>query len=368
MKILLVLAVLASTCCQAVAQIPPAGKFVGTIREFSAATAEILIQADGAEAARVKVAPQTQVQRVAPGDRDLRKAVTISATGLAIGDRVYVAVIPGGNEARRIVVMPASEIAKKREVERQDWMARGAAGIVSAKTLDSITLRTPSLAGERTTLVRTGPNTPFRRYAPDSVRFADAKPSSIAEVSPGDQMMARGIKSADGQTLSAEEIVFGTFQTYAGSITGVDGEAQEITISEMGSKRRLTIHLAADSQIRKLPDFGGLMGGGMAPPGPMAGGPPGGGRPDLPQMLERMPPASLEDLKPGGTIVVSSTKGKAEGRVTAIMLLANADMLIQMAAMRTGQGRRPERGGSPGMGADMGGLAGLGLDLTGMIP
>jgi hypothetical protein len=354
-------------CYQAIAQIPAAGKFVGTIREFSAATAEILIQPDGAETARVKVTLETQVQRVAPGDKDLRNAVMIPVTALAVGDRVYVAVTPGGSEARRIIVMPASEITKKQEAERQDWIARGVAGIVTARAAESITLRVPSGAGDGSTVVRTDSTTRFRRYAPDSVKFADAKPSSIAEVSPGDQMRARGAKSVDGQTMTAEEIVFGTFQTHAGSITNVNGETQEITISEMGSKRRLTIQLAADSQIKKMPDFGGPMGG-MAPPGPAPGSAPAGPRPDFSQMLERMPPASIEDLKPGATIVVSSTKGQTEGKVTAIMLLANADMLIQMSGRGAGQGRRPDRGVSPGREADMGGLPGLGLDLTGMIP
>lgn len=367
MRTLLTYAAVLTGCYQASAQFPAGGKFVGTIREFSTATAELLIQPDGAETARVRVALETQVQRVPPGDRDLRNAVTIPVTELAVGDRVYVAVTPGGNEARRIIVMPASEIAKKQQAERQDWIARGVAGIVAAKTSDSITVRTPSIGGDRTTMLRTGPTTRFRRYAPDSVKFADAKPSSISEVLPGDQMRARGVKSTDGQTMEAEEIVFGTFQTHAGSITDVNGEAQEITISEMGTKRRLTIQLAADSQIRKMPEFGGLMGA-NAPPGPMAAGPPAGARPDFTQMLERMPPGSIEDLKAGATVVVSSTKGQTEGKVTAIMLLTNADMLIQMSAMRSGQARRPDRGASPGMGADTGGFSGLGLDLTGMIP
>ena len=67
------------------------------------------------------------------------------------------------------------------------------------------------------------------------------------------------------------------------------------------------------------------------------GGPPGGF--DINQMLERMPAAKLEDLKPGSTVVVSSTKPARSNQLTAIMVLANADMLIQMASMVSGGNR-----------------------------
>ena len=65
---------------------------------------------------------------------------------------------------------------------------------------------------------------------------------------------------------------------------------------------------------------------------------------DINAMLERMPQAKLEDLKPGEMIVVSSTKGAKNDQVTAIMMLANADFLLQMVAAQSGGGA-PARGG-----------------------
>src|SRR4029077_1927683 len=98
----------------------------------------------------------------------------------------------------------------------------------------------------------------------------------------------------------------------------------------------LLIKLTADSQLKKMPNFGGAPGGpgGVAPGGaaPM-GMRPGGAPPGLAQMIERMPPTKLEDLKPGDMVVVSSTKGAKSDEITAITLLANADMLIRMATM-----------------------------------
>ena len=87
-------------------------------------------------------------------------------------------------------------------------------------------------------------------------------------------------------------------------------------------------------------------------------------------MLERMPAAAITDLKPGSTLVVSSTKGASANHLTAIMVLANADMLIQMASVMSNSGRgRGDMG--PGMGgAGMGGMQGGdlgGLGLSGII-
>jgi len=89
-----------------------------------------------------------------------------------------------------------------------------------------------------------------------------------------------------------------------------------------------------------------------------------GGAPDIAQMLERMPAAKLEDLKPGETVVISSTKGAKSDSITAIMLVANADRLIQIAQriQAAQQAAGPTLSGLGG-GGDL-----SGLNLPGMIP
>ena len=82
-------------------------------------------------------------------------------------------------------------------------------------------------------------------------------------------------------------------------------------------------------------------------------------------MIERMPAAQLEDLKPGETVVVSSTKGARSDQVTAILLVANAEALLRLAAPR------PDARAARGAPApDLGGLStGIGgLELPGMGP
>jgi hypothetical protein len=371
--------------------------FVGTITDFKPEALVVEVKPDSGDAVPVTFTTETLVQRIAAGSKDLKSATAIKITDVAKGDRVLVTLAPGGNQARRIVIMSATDIAQRNEADTQDWMKRGIAGIVASKSGSQVVLKTRSLQGETQLTVTVNEQTKYRRYAPDSVRFVDASKSSLAEVSAGDQLRARGKKSEDGLKVDAEEVVFGTFLTKAGTVTAVNVEGKQVVVKDLVTSKPLTIHVTADSQLKAVPDFAAMMaarGGAGAGPGgpgagPGAGGPgrpggngpggPGGpgmmagGRPgfDLAQMLERMPPTKLDNLKPGQTVIVSSTKGASQDEVTAITLLSNADFLIQMASRQPGRpaGSRPDMMNMPsgGMGGGLtGGLDGLGM--PGMIP
>jgi transcription antitermination factor NusG len=316
----------------------------------------------------VKLTPETIFKRVAPGQNSLKNAVDMKMTDMALGDRVLVTFKAGTTEATRIVVMSATDITKRNEDDRLDWTKRGISGVVSAKTGNTVTIKKRGLTGEIIMTVTVDDKTAYRRYNSDSVKFADAKISKLDEVSIGDQLRARGAKSEDGLKVTAEEVVFGTFVTKAGTITAINPDTKEITVNELGTNKPLVIKLTADSQIKKMPDMAGMMmgRGGAGPGGAGPGGPPGsaGRMPDMSQMVERMPAAKLDELKTGEKIVVSSTKGAKPDEITAIMLLGNADMLIQMATVPSGRGAGA--GGAPGAGGmGMGGLQTL--DLPSMI-
>jgi len=359
----------------------PAKSVVGTVSVFKAGTAEIEIKPDNGEPVAMKVTADTIAQKVAPGVTDLKKAEAIKVTDVLLGDRVLATPEPGTSNLRRIVVMSISEIAKKNEADKADWMKRGVSGMVASKSGNEVTLKIRTLGGESQAVVTVSDKTTFKRYAPDSVKFAEAKNSKLGEISVGDQVRARGVKSEDGLKVTAEDVVFGTFITKAGTITAVNAETKEIPVKDLSNNKPLVIRIAADSQIKKMPDMGAMMGMGRgAPPAgaPGAGGPPagmggaarggmGGGRGgmDINDMLERMPLSKVEDLKTGETIVVSSTKGAKNDQVTAIMMLANAESILQMLAAQGGGGRSgiPGAGGmgGMGMGGGMDALGGMGL-------
>jgi hypothetical protein len=373
-----------------------AKSFVGTVSAIKAETAEIEIKPDNAAPVALKIGSNTIAQKIAPGAQDLKKAEAIQITEVALGDRVLVTPEPGTSDLRRIIVMSATDIARRNQADSLDWTRRGVSGIVAAKNGSDVTLKIRTMTGEKQAVVTVGEKTTYKRYAPDSVKFADAKVSKMVEVSVGDQLRARGQKSEDGLKVTADDVVFGTFVTKAGSVMAVNLETKEVTVKDLTNNRPLVVKFTADSQLKKMPDMSAMMGGmmgrgaapaggppaatppvGAPPPGMMrpagdaasaAGGAPGGmarpgGGMDLGQMLERMPAGKLDDLKPGDTIVVSSTKGAKADQITAIMFLSNAGMLIQMAAMQSGGGRS---GGAGGMSGGMGGMGGGGMGGGGM--
>ena len=357
----------------------PARSVVGTVSLFKADTAEIEIKPDNGAPVAMKVTADTVAQKVAPGVTDLKQAEPIRVTDVSLGDRVLATPEPGTTNLRRIVVMSATDIVKKNETERMDWARRGVSGMVAAKIGDQVTLKIRTLSGESQAVVTVTDKTSFKRYAPDSVKFSDARSSNLAEIAVGDQVRARGVKSEDGLKVTAEDVVFGTFVTRAGSITAVNPETREITVKDLASRKPLVIRATADSQIKRMPDMSGMMpgmgrGGDAGRGGMPPGGPPGmggGGRGmDINSMLERMPLAKLEDLKAGETIVVSSTKGAKSNEVTAIMMLANADGILQIIAAQSGGARGAGISGAGGMGGGMsGGIDALGgMGLGGIMP
>jgi hypothetical protein len=354
-----------------------ADRYVGTVQTVKTTPPEIEIKNDSGASQTVRVISETLFQRVSPGAKDLKSAQTASVADVSAGDRVLVALQPGTQDLLRLVIMPAADIAKRNEAEREDWRNRGVGGVVSSVTGNEITIHMRSMmpgSSSEAKVVAVEKNTVLRRYAPDSVRFADASAATLTDISVGDQLRARGSQSEDGTRLSADEVVFGTFVTKLGSVIAVDAANRQLTITDTASNQPLTVRLAEGSQIKRMPEmpFGGPGGspGGPSPqkqpsggmPGPMSGMRP----PDISQMIEAMPGATIEEVRPGETIVVSATKSNASDHVTAITIVANAATLVRMASMFSGgTGRGAGAGPQGGMNGGLGGMPN-GLSLDGM--
>jgi hypothetical protein len=74
--------------------------------------------------------------------------------------------------------MTKSDLAQKQQREREDWRRRGVAGTVTSfdPAAKEIAISARTREGARNIVVETG-GAEFLRYAPDSVRFQDVKPS-----------------------------------------------------------------------------------------------------------------------------------------------------------------------------------------------
>jgi hypothetical protein len=373
------LVVYATCAVFASAQGPANNAVIGAVSAMRSEVSEIDVRQDNGAATVVRFSAATTAQRVAPGQTDLTKAEGIKVTDVAPGDRVLVTLDPmASGMARRIVVMASSDIAKKNAEDRLDWARRGVAGVVAAITGNEITLdQKTTLGGAAKFTVKVDDKTAFKRYAPDSVKFSEAKSSTLAEIRVGDQVRARGQKSLDGLHVDADDVIFGTFLSKAGTITAISPDAKEVTVKDLADKKAvLVIRFTNDSQIKRMPDAagmasliavgrggaaaapsaGGTVSSGAQPTAPASNGPgrgvSGGGRGglDMAQMMDALPTVKFEDLKVGDTVVVSATSGTRPGQFTAITFLANAEALVQLAVAASG-------GASSGPAPSLAGLA-----------
>jgi hypothetical protein len=310
---------------------------LGTVTEFKPASFEMGIKSDAGEITFFPFGTETTVMQIPPGERDLGKATPAAVTNILAGDRVMVSFVAGMPEARRIVLISSRDIAKRNEAEKLNWKTRGISGIATSQKGGELTVEIRTPQGAHTAVVTITEKTKVRRYAPDSVKFSDAISSTISEIAAGDQIRARGLKSEDGATVLAEEVVFGTFLTRMGPITSINRETGEIQIQEVTTKKPLTIRLIAASQLKLMPDMRAMLASRPADHAAPA-------QFDIQSTMERLPVATIEDLKMGGAVIVTSTKGARSDAVTAILLLANADFLVRMA-------QAPSSGGESGMDA-----------------
>src|SRR5882757_10076136 len=230
---------------------------VGTIKSIT--DESLTVATDAGAQTKVTVTPATKLLRVPPGSKDLSQAEAIPFSEFQPGDRVLVRLRCAGDppvcEAGSVIAMKKSDIAEKQAHEREEWQKHGIGGLV--KSVDAaqgtITIGTMTAAGKKDVAVAIGKTTVIRRYAPGSVKFDDAKVSSLSEVNAGDQLRARGVRSADSVSFAADEVVTGAFRNIAGTITAVDAGAGTITVSDLATKKPEVVKVSSDSQLRKLP-------------------------------------------------------------------------------------------------------------------
>lgn len=310
---------------------------VGAVTKLDIASSSLTLKTDAGIELAVQMAPNVAVRRVAPGETNLANATPIAVTDIALGDRVLARGVNANQivSATLIVVVSQGDIKKKQAAERADWDRRGVVGIVTAVAADSVSIRSRTLAGTGLIVVAPKPGAAIRKYEPDSINFADAKPANFRDIKTGDQVRARGDKSPDGARLTAEEMIFGTFKTIAAVVVSVDAPAGEIKINDLDSKKVMTVKVNKDSVMRKLPpplaqSIAARVHGQARAAAAPAGAPPAGGgsAPDLQQIIERSPALTLADLKARDAIVVSSTVGATADRITAITLLAGVEPIL----------------------------------------
>jgi Cu/Ag efflux protein CusF len=378
----------------ATAQQPARTNLVGAVQAIDPANGQITLHTDDGKTVKITPHAGAKFLRVPPGEK-MANATPITANDISPGDRLLARGELSDDKtslaATTLVVMTKADIAKKQQADQAEWQKRGVGGLVTAVDAKAgeVTINTRTMEGTKPLIIVASEKTFVRRYAPDSVKFAEAKPGAVADIKAGDQVRALGVKSEDGTHYEAEELVSGSFRNLAATVTTMDLAANTMKVMDLATKKPLLVHVNPDTTLRKLPEMvakmiamrasGGADGAGGAggaggngaqrppvAPGAAAGGAGGPGGPggagggvrggrggDMQQMLERMPAMKLEELKPGDAIIVSSTEGADPGQVTAITLIAGVEPILSAAPAGS---QRAMMLGSWNMDMNMGGV------------
>lgn len=365
----------------------PAAKTVGTVKSVSSNS--VVITTDSGAETTVTFAESARIVRATPGQTDLKSATPIQVSDIQVGDRILVRGQTGAGGtviASSALVMKKTDVAERQRREREEWR-RGIGGIVKGvdAPTGTITLANSLAASGKPIAVHTSPQTVFRRYAPDSIKFDEAKPGTLDQIKPGDQLRARGTKNADGTEFAAQAIVSGTFRDIAGTVISTDAVNNTVTVMDLMAKKTVAVKVNSDSELHKLPPFVAariamrLKGGatdaaapasgatGPAPPanapaggwqrgragdrgsragasaeaaasagdaGPGGNGHGNGGPPDFQQMLSRMPALAISELNKGDAVMLVATEGSASSEPNVITLLAGVEPILSAAPGR----------------------------------
>jgi hypothetical protein len=377
----------------------PEVSVTGEITALDASARRVSVRTDAGETAQIDVPEAAKVLRVKPGATNLEDAVPVAIGDAVVGDR---ALVRGRRTedgativARRVVIMSGGDIARKNDAVKEDWRRRGIHGTVVSVDGDAgkILVRLGRSAEAPTLTVNVSSSdhpTVLRRYSPGSVKFSDARPSRLSDVRAGDELRALGNRSDDGNTLVAEQVVFGTFRFVTGPVASVDAEHGRLVVHDDETRQDVVVTTVSDSRLRRLPPEmaarlarrsgqgggpGGGQGGGQGGgPGGWPGGAPGGGpapegggqRPggrgfSPEDMIERMPTVTLADLKAGDRILVSGAPAADAALLHAAVLVCGLEALAVPAAGPAGGSRRGGRGIDVGLPAEL-------MDLGMSIP
>jgi hypothetical protein len=366
---------------QAASAPAPSSRLSGTVTAIAGNV--LTVKDDKGTESKMTVADSARVLQLPAGAKSLSAATPIKVSDIAVGDRILAKTTPDGNNytASTVVAMKQADIAKQQQSELQDWKTKGVSGIVKSvdPAAQTVTISSGSGPTAKTIVIQSSKTTNIRRYAPDSTKFDEAKPGSLDEIKPGDQLRAKGAKNDDGTQLTADAIVTGTFRNIAGTVVSVDASANKVVVNDLATKKPFTVDVSADSQLHKLsPTMAQgiamrLKGGAAAPGAAAIGGatsgapagsgggsgqaitsgsggagggqghtagvnggqstPAGGAQGqrggDLQQALNHAPVLELSELKKGDALMVLTTEGRTPDEATAVTLLAGVEPLLQ---------------------------------------
>jgi hypothetical protein len=365
-------------------------RLIGEVTAVDAAAHTVTVRADTGETVTLTTTEQTTYTRLPPGETALSKGERVTFAEVRVGDRLLApgVTMAGGSAARLILMARAAGGAGSAGGGGRDAGRRLNGRVVSVDASKKlIVVQTRGREGQESVTVDASAAARVQRYAPDSMRPADAVAGSLADVHVGDSVRATGVRSADGATFKAEEVLAGSFARFVGTVASVDAQRGELVVKTDDGKN-VNLSFGARSSLRRItPEFeqalakqraefeqrreqrraerqqqGGQAQGeggrgrrgegqGRGEGGGARRGGPGGGGNNFQQMFETLPAVTLAELKKGDTVVLTVTPGVDASRATVVSLVTGASETIRAMQQfqRGGDGQRgPNSPGLPG--------------------
>ncbi|HAX43884.1 MAG TPA: hypothetical protein PLF84_19580 [Bryobacteraceae bacterium] len=298
----------------------------------------------------VQIVEGASVVLVAPGAKDLSGAAPVAMASIRPGDRLLVrGTMDAGLKtvlANSVVVMSQDAVAAARAREQAEWRTKSVAGtVVRVDEAERRLILRARGTEEKEWTAAIPESASILRYAEDSIRFADARPAGLSDVRAGDQIRVLGERDEAAGTVTAARVLAGSFRTLGGEITRVDVAKGIVTLRDVQNREAVMLRVNGGANLRRMPGIGSNGGGrpgmamGMGMMRPGGGGPGGEGprRPDLQQMLDRLPAAALSDLKPGDAVIVSAGRTSGPQPWSVVSLVTGVDALLRAPAAQVNQ-------------------------------
>ena len=215
----------------------------------------------------VMLTEKTVFKRASAENFSLAAATPGALADIGVGDKVTVSALQAADgksmNARTVYFVTKADIAAKNAKEADEWRKRGITGrVVSVNgQTNQINVELRSLTGSTNLTVTPKDKAKFLRYAPDSIRYDEAKDSSLADVKAGDMLRALGDKGTDGTSFAAEKVITGAFQTIAGTVKSIDVAKNEVVITNLQTKKDVTVVVSDSSLLKRFPGGNGRANG-----------------------------------------------------------------------------------------------------------
>ncbi len=178
--------------------------------------------------------------------------------------------------------MKQSDLAAKQQQERDEWR-KGVGGIVKAvdPAANTITINNAMIAADKPIVIHLSPQThisPLRSGFGQISMTPSPAPSTRS--SPATNYAPAEPRMTTAPNSPRKASSRGAFRDIAGTVVSTDAANNTVTITDLATKKPVTVKVTADSQLRKLPPFVAM---GIAmrlkgvPPGAMGAGAPGQG-------------------------------------------------------------------------------------------